>query len=243
METIQNIVEYYEELFPATTEQRDFFDDLIKNYPAPAKLLRVGCGTGQYEHQLAKTGVDVTGLETSREFLDSANRRRRTQLMSVRFFQMSALEMTRFLGKGFYNIISCLESRILFVHDYTLMRKFFHDCRTLLSDGGSLVLSLVNFDSIEPAPTIRLKERSSIRAKLFTDILTSDAGDVFMNMTVENSTGKLLPVLERERIYPLVSDEIRDFAREAGFKSMEFFADFKKSPFNEDSPLLVCVLR
>ncbi|MBQ3825516.1 MAG: class I SAM-dependent methyltransferase [Spirochaetaceae bacterium] len=242
MDTIQNIVEYYEELFPITEEQRSFFDDLIKIYPFPAKYLRLGCGTGQYEHQLAKTGIDVTGLETSRELLDSANRRRRTQLMSIRFFQMNVLEMTRFLGKGFYHIISCLESRILFVHDYTLMRKFFYDCRQLLSEGGSLVISLVNFNKLQPAPVIRLPPRSSIRAKMFTDIITADSGDVFMNLTVENSTGKLLPVLERERIYPLIKEEIEDFAREAGFTHFAFFSDFAKNPFTDDSQNLVCVI-
>lgn len=243
METIQNIVEYYEELFPVTEEQRKFFDELLKTYSAPAKLLRIGCGTGQYEHQLSKNGADVTGLETSRELLDSANRRRRTQLMSIRFFQMTALEMTRFLGKGFYNVISCLESRIIFVHDYTLMRKFFYDCKQLLAPNGSLVLSLINFNAIEPAPTIHLPARESIRAKLFTDIITADSEDVFLNMNVENSVGKLLPVLERERIYPLIKEEIEDFARESGFNHLEFYSDFAKNPLTDNSPNVVCVLR
>ena len=151
--------------------------------------------------------------------------------------------MTRFLGKGFYNVISCLESRIIFVHDYTLMRKFFYDCKQLLAPNGSLVLSLINFNAIEPAPTIHLPARESIRAKLFTDIITADSEDVFLNMNVENSVGKLLPVLERERIYPLIKEEIEDFAKESGFRHLEFYSDFAKNPLTDNSPNVVCVLR
>ena len=91
---------------------------------------------------LAKEGHDVTGIETSREMLEIANRRRRMPNTAIRFFQMSTIEMTRFLGKGFYNVISCLSDRIIFIHDKTLMRKFFYDCKLLLSEGGHLVLQL-----------------------------------------------------------------------------------------------------
>ena len=63
MENLQNIIEYYDELYPVSDSQREFFDSLIKEYPQPAKLLRVGCGTGLFEHQLAREGLDVTGIE------------------------------------------------------------------------------------------------------------------------------------------------------------------------------------
>ena len=243
METIQNLVEYYEELFPISEEQNAFFEELINSYPAPAKYMRIGCGTGQFEHHLARECLDVTGVEPSRALIDSANRRRRRQLMSVRYFQMEFVEMTRFLGSNFYNIIACLESRILFVHDYTLMRKFFYDCKQLLAQDGSLVLSLINFNAIKPEAVIHLPTRKSIRATLFTDILNEDDDNVYVNQAVENSTGKMLPVLEREKIYPLTKEEIEDFAKEAGFRSFEFYSGFDKSPYTEDSKHLVCIIR
>ena len=144
MEIIQNIIEYYDELYPVTEAQKKFYREQLRNYPDPAKLLRVGCGTGLFEHLLAREGKDVTGIESFQEMLRSANLRRRNQLMSIRFFQMSYLDMARFLGKGFYNLISILDDRIIFIHDKTLLRKFFFDCKQLLAQDGCLIISLYN---------------------------------------------------------------------------------------------------
>ncbi|MDE5581352.1 MAG: methyltransferase domain-containing protein, partial [Treponemataceae bacterium] len=108
MDAVKNLVEYYDELFPVSDAQRIFFESYISQFSAPAKFLSIGCGTGIFEHRLAKDAIDVTAIEAIRELLDSATRRYRNQLMSLRYFQMSTLEMTKFLGKKFYNIISCL---------------------------------------------------------------------------------------------------------------------------------------
>lgn len=106
---IQNLIEYYDELFPVTGELKSFYNNLISQYESPVKFLRVECGTGMLESQLAREGHDVTGIESCQEILRSANLRRRTQLMAIRFFQMSYLDMTKFLGTGFYDVISCLD--------------------------------------------------------------------------------------------------------------------------------------
>ena len=105
MEINQNIAEYYDELYPVTEEQKVFYQKKMILFKKPVKFLQIGCDSGTFEHNLAREGSDVTGIETSQELLESANRKRRTQLMAVRYFQMSSLEMTRFLGKKFYNII------------------------------------------------------------------------------------------------------------------------------------------
>src|SRR5574344_1821611 len=144
MESVQNLVEYYDELYPVTDVQKKFYEDLMEKYSKPVRFLNIGCATGVLENRLAKQTTDVTGLETVKEFLDSASRKRRNQLMAIRFFQMSTIEMSRFLGKKFYQVISCLNDRITFIHDRTLMRKFFFDCKQLVADDGCLVLGITN---------------------------------------------------------------------------------------------------
>lgn len=243
MELIQNMIEYYEELYPVTDEQKKFYSKEIEKYQTPAKVLRIGCGTGQFENYLAKKGLDVTGLETSRELLDSANRRRRTQLMAIRFFQMSTIEMSRFLGKGFYDIISCLNDRILFIHDETLMKKFFFDCKQLLAPGGELIIQMTNFNHISRAPVVQLSVRESIRAKLFTDIISEENGGIYLKQYVETGNGKLLPVIEKAAIYPLIKEEIEEFAKNAGFKEVSFYGDYNLSPLTDDCENLVCIAK
>ena len=243
MSLIENLIEYYDELFPVTEAQKEFYSSLIQAYTAPVKFLRVECGTGMFESYLAREGHDVTGIESYQEMLYSANLRRRNQLMSIRFFYMSYLDMTRFLGKGFYDVISCLDNRIVFLHDRTLIRKFFCDCRQLLAKDGGCVLSLLNYDVFSGSSRISLPVRESLRAKLFTELSIRDDGSASVTQSVETGTGRMLPVMEDSPVYLLRPAEIESFAREAGFASVTFYADFQKRPFTGSEEALVAVLR
>ena len=242
MEIIQNIIEYYDELYPVGDVQKQFFRDLLQQYPQPARLLRIGCGTGLLEHLLAREGYDVTGIETAPEVLRSANLRRRNQLMSIRFFQMSYLDMTRFLGKNFYNVIASLENRLIFIRDKTLMRKFFFDCHQLLCADGYLVLQLYNYSRFDASPLANLPVRESLRSRLFTEVWSRDDGSVELVQNVETGSGRLLPVIENERIYPITPPEIHQFATEAGFSAVEFFADYARAPFTGEEEAFVALL-
>ncbi len=242
MEINQNIVEYYDELYPVTKEQKKFYATAISSYQQPAKMLRIECGTGTFEHALAMEGIDVTGLESSPELLASANRKRRTQLMSIRFFQMTPLEMGRFLGKGFYNIISILDGRILLTHDETLMKKIFFDCKQLLAEKGQLILSLPNMDKFSSVPMANLPDRKSIRTSLYTQIWTDDNGKKTVQLNLETGSGKVVPVMKDIAIYPLTAKDIESFAKEAGFTQCHFYGGFDKQPFTAESNYLVAQL-
>lgn len=237
MKSIKNLVEYYDELFPVTESKKSFYSDFSKDRSTPLHYLSVQCGTGLLENILAKIGHDVTGIENTEELLRSANLRRRSQLMFIRFFQMDIPEMSKFLGKSFYNVISILNSRLMFFRNRQSIRDFFSDCKKLLASDGVLVIELINFERFDSHGMFNLKLRESVRSKLFTEFICDDNDRVTVSVNVENSSGKILPVLSNEEIYPLTPEEIERFAEESGFKSAEFYADFEKNPFtgNEES--------
>ena len=91
MKSIKNLVEYYDELFPVSSLKKSFYSEFAKTYKTPVHFLSVDCGTGFLESSLAREGHDVTGIENVEELLQSANLRRRSQLMSIRFFQMEKI--------------------------------------------------------------------------------------------------------------------------------------------------------
>ncbi|MBR4449100.1 MAG: methyltransferase domain-containing protein, partial [Treponema sp.] len=241
MEINQNIAEYYDELYPVTEEQKRFYEERVKKYSAPVKFLRIGCGTGTFEHNLAREGFDVTGLETSTELLESANRKRRTQLMAVRYFQMSSLEMSRFLGRNFYDIISILDNRILFIRDEVFLAKFFYDCHELLRQNGCMILTAPNFDIYPDKTKIILPERKSIRAMLTTTIsLKND--QMLMDQKLETGNGRRLTITEDAPVNLITKEQIQKGAKEAGFTSVEFFADFELNPLTESSENILAVI-
>ena len=240
MTYIQNLVEYYDELHPIDESIKTFYGKFKQVYDSPPKLLNIACGTGSLEFELAKNGFDVTGLEVASALLDSANLKRRSQILSIRFFKMSVLDMNKFLGKKFYNVISCLNNRLTFVYDRNLMKKVFSDCMELLIPGGTLVLQLYNYKKLGNAHKNPISAKSSMRVNFYTEIYKEADGSYFLNKSIKNSSGKILPVLQKERIYPICADEIEEFAKAAGFKKCEFYSDFAETPFTEDSPELLC---
>ena len=226
MNNMMNLIEYYDELYPSDETQRKFFIDLLSNYQAPSKFLRVGCGTGNLESFLAKNGIDVTGLDTNKEILESANLRRRFPNMAIRFFQMSTTEMTNFLGKNFYNTIACLNDKIIYLYTESLMKKFFTDCKLLLSNEGTLVLQLYNYNIINNEKVVKLPVRESIRSKIMEQIVKTDNDEFVINQFLENSSEKIIPLLQRQKIFPIVPEQIEEFAKEAGFTKIEFFEEY-----------------
>ena len=230
MVSIQNLVEYYDELYPVSEAQKKFYDKISLDFQQPVRYLRTSCGAGLFEHLLARDSADVTGIEYFPELLRSANLRRRNQLMAIRFFQMSELDMARFLGKGFYNILSNLSNRIIYIHDKTLLRKFFFDSKQLLSENGKLILEFYNYDKFNQ-PGMYLPQRESLRAKMTTKLEASNDGLWTVNQTIETGSGRILPVMENEVVFLPKPDEIKLFAKEAGFNNIEYFSDFEMSPF------------
>lgn len=242
MEMEESFVEYYDELYPIEKGQKEMFMSLIREFPSPTRILRVGCGTGLFEHQLAREGLDATGLDDIPALLHSANLRRRTQLMTIRFFEMSYLDMARFLGKGFYNIISCIDDRILFIHDKTLLRKFFFDSKQLLSSKGILVLESVNIKAFGNDEELTLPDRKSIRASLYSYV-DRENGNTYYSQDLETGNGKIITIREHEKIHELTAEEIQEFASEAGFSSVELMSDYTGNPFTPESKKIVAVLR
>lgn len=243
MKFIQNLVEYYDELFKVSEAQKKLYTELCENFSSPVRFLRVFCGSGLFESSLSKQGHDVTGIENCEELLHTANLRRRNQLMSIRFFQMEAEDMTKFLGKNFYNVVSILNSRLLFLGGREKIQQFFFDCKKLMSPDGFLVIQCINFENKKDETFFQLKCRESMRAKLFSEIMTAQDNSKLFSMNLETGNGKLLPIVKDIPIYPLLPSEIENFAEDAGFKSAEFFADFDKSEFTGNEEQFVVILK
>lgn len=242
MNALQNLVEYYEELFPIEENQKHFFTELFSAYTGPIHFLGVSCGTGNLEHYLAKQGIDVTGIDIEKEFIEYANRKRRTQLMSLRYFQMSGLEMSKYLQKGFFNVISSLNNKLIFIYDKLLIQKFLAACKSLLVQNGTLVLQIPNFDFYNGYSEFSFPERESIRSRMYIDIHVNERDEAFLTEVIETGNERILPVFKDKRIYPLMPAELRQIAREAGFTKLDLYADYNFSPVTEETEELICVL-
>lgn len=237
------ILEYYDELFPLDEgavgfieRLRDEFRELSPVKPPPLyRLLTVGCATGGLENRLAGNAMDITGIDRNPDMVATAKRRMHHGASTTRFFEMSTLEMNRFLKKGSFHLVACLDNTLTFIADDILIRKFFHDVRELLSPGGRLLVQTLNFDGIPESKPLRLPERSSIRVRLDQGYIPSGNGKMILDAMLELGSGKRIQLQRETPILPLPSQRVAAFAMEAGFTGADIFGDFFGSPLTGES--------
>lgn len=239
MNNLSYLIEYYDELYDVSPEQKVFYKELSDKFRMPTRFLGIDCATGYFEHFLAREGHDVTGLETSHEMLTRANLRRRMPNTALRYFQMSTLDMARYLGKGFYNIVSILNSKLMYITDKTLFRKFFYDCKQFLSKDGVLIVEIYNFSKLTDKSSFQLPERQSIRSKLFSEVINNGDGSWSLKQSIEISSGKILSLDDDVKIMPYLPSEIEKAAKEAGFSTVNIYSDFKKNPYSDEKNMVI----
>jgi 2-polyprenyl-3-methyl-5-hydroxy-6-metoxy-1,4-benzoquinol methylase len=244
-------IEYYDELYPLDPSVSAFIAKLAREttpiQPGGAvplcRYLGIGCATGNLENGLAQAGFDITGIDLNPDMIETAKRRMKRGGSTIRFFEMGTIDMRRFLKAGSFNVITCLDNMLPYIGDETLTRKFFHDAKTLLAAGGTLVMQVINIDSFGKGKTIKLQERSSVRVTLTETWTPSDDGKYSLDASLELGNGKRLILKKGTGIFACPADQLEGYAREAGFTSCERHADFSGTAWSPESVNSVLLFR
>lgn len=237
------ILEYYDELFPVPEAIVSFFralqEEQRKSFGsdhAPfARYLGIGCATGTLENKLSGPGFDITGIDRNPDMIETAIRRMKRGFSTTRFFEMSTLDMVRFLKKKSFQIIACLDNTLPFIADETLLRKFFHDARELLAPGGNLVINTINFDAITQIKPSRLPDRSSVRVTLKQGFIPDSDGTLILDAALELGNGRRIALQRGTKIFPLTTGDIETLAREAGFTTCSLAGSYANKTWSPES--------
>ena len=106
-----------------------------------------------------------------------------------------------------------------------------------------VVLQLYNYDLYIQKSTSILPELSSIRVTLKSKLECVNEEEYYLTQNVETGNGRIYPVCTKASVYPIRRDEIESFAREAGFTSIEYYSDYKKTPANDQSSNPVVIVK
>lgn len=245
MTYIKRWLEYYEDLFPISPNQDKFIENLCEDFTAPAKLLSVECGPALLSQKLHNTHPDLTVTDSHMEFISIINTRQEGHENAIHAFNLQPADIARYLGKDFFNVAVCCNSRLIFMKEKTSIKKFLFDVKMLLSDHGYLVLDLINFSKYDFSQTkIELAQKSSGRATLYSSIIKdSDDAQYKLYQYVVNKAGKLIEETKNEVITPISYETLKQFAEELKFSSAEFYGDYFRTPFKKDDDKIICVLR
>ena len=144
--------EYFDELYlkyflstqneELTKLQVKFLENLLK---PEGKILDSGCGIGRHSILLAKDGFKITGIDTSRIFLDEANRLLKES--KVENCEFKLLDMRKLDFKGEFDGVISLWFSFGYFYDETnfSILKGFYDA---LNKDGILIIDVENRDYI-----------------------------------------------------------------------------------------------
>jgi len=233
METLyDNLLEYYDEIFPVDQERIAFMEELSRRIrPADAdkgvrtKVLDVGCATGTFALALMKRGMDVTGIDLNSAMVQSACRRNPEPRTNARFFLMDMMEIGTAFPQGRFDIVLCLGNTLVHLEDPDRILAFLKQVREVLRPGGAFVFQTVNYGRILSEEIMRLPTIETTRARFEREYRRRDDGRLSFEATIFASNGQ--PVFkDRVALYPATATELSDLVREAGLKRLDLFEDF-----------------
>lgn len=244
---IKEWLKYFDKIFKVEENQINFLSDLSKDVAAPAKYLDVESGSALISRQLADKGFDVTVTDSYNEFISSLNNLRSgdNSTSSLHTFNIHSTDIIRYLGKNYFNVITCFNYRLIFIKDKIQIKKLVFDAGMLLKEGGYLVLDLINFSKFDfSAETIELPVKTGDGVKLYSSIrMDKENAKYLLTQKIVTDSGEEIIEVQDEEVTPISKETFQAIAKDTNFKSIEFYSDYNGTPLKPESDKIICVLK
>jgi SAM-dependent methyltransferase len=238
----ERFADVYDDLYhrvsdvPATTR---FLDGLVRDATggSPGRVLELAAGTGRLAIPLAELGHDVTALDISPDMLDQLRRKDGTGRITT-----VVGDMARDLPAGPFDVVFIAFNSLFMLTDPDDQAACFASVAGVLGERGAFVLEpFVPYDPPRPGAAFEL--RSMTADRVVVSISSTDpASQVVMGQIVDLVHGR--PVTLRPYVLRYSTPaELDTFAARAGLRLTERYANFERSPFDDDSSFHVSVYR
>lgn len=233
----------------------DFYRNLLASTELSASgVLEIACGTGRVTIPLARTGVDITGIDLSTEQLDKA-RQKSAGMSNIHWVNgdMRTFELGRKFGIA-----------IIPGHSFQFLNtpgdqvQCLENIRRHLVSGGLLVVHLDHQDFPWLGSLVADKERGFIKGPLLTHPLTGQTFRKSHRWTYEPSTqiatvqlnweqvgpeGEMVDVWEMDlmQLHCVFRFEMEHLLYRAGFSVEALYGDFFKNPLADQSENMIWV--
>jgi glycine/sarcosine N-methyltransferase len=220
----------FELLFPVDLETVRF---ALDRFPG-GEILDLACGSGGYALELAKRGRIVLGVDLSEEMIQTARAKAKEAGLDVHF---EVKDMASALGKNRFGGVLFIGNSLVHAQGYEQIQLVLDRVYDSLTDGGILILQILNYDRIlkHQAFVLPLIEHEGIRFERryvpdgehlrFQTVLTDP------NIRIDNEV----------RLFPIRSPELRLALAIAGFEDVKLHDDFTASPFQRNSTFALVV--
>jgi SAM-dependent methyltransferase len=249
MDSYAPIARFYDLENAEFTEDLPFWADLAREQDGP--ILELGCGSGRVLLHLAREGFAVTGVDSSPAMLALARRRLALQMAIAERIDLHQDDFTRLhLGKT-YSLILLPFNTFAHMTDPADVRAAFKTFRAHLSSSGRVVLALPN-----PIPLYSEPPEGLVLERIFRDESRNVTIQQFSSLRVDRAAqlGRILWIYDEIDSSGAVTrtsvpmtlryffpNELSSLLEQAGLRLLHLWGDYDRSPFTEDSPVLIAV--
>lgn len=227
-EFYSSIVKYYEEIFVPSKAQIEFLYESAKG----DRVLDIACGTGKVAENLNNKGKQVLGIDLEPEMVNIAKNKNNIDAKVLNMLDLSKLS-------GSFDLVYCIGNSIPHLSGLEEVEDFVSQVKNKINN-GYLVLQWINF-----APFLKQNdEYLGSLPDIKTDRLVFERRYFREGSNIRFNTllfvdGKRLE--NNEMLFPLLLDDMIKILENNGFKDIEVFGGFNKTPFNIETSIPVVV--
>lgn len=232
------IAKYYQHIFPANPEQIRFLSSVLPYNGA--KVLDVGCATGDLSFALVRFGFPTWAFDFDAEMIDIAKNAKQEDTLFPVFEQLDMRLLGQHYPESFFNTVICFGNTLAHLLTEDDILKFFQAVYKVLSKEGKFTIQILNYNyifgnQIKLLPLIDNQHITFERTYEFNE--GAELIDFNTKLTVK-STGQ--EILNSVKLYAVRQNKLQELLEESGFAAIEFFGGFKAEPFSENSlPMIV----
>jgi SAM-dependent methyltransferase len=253
-EDLEFVSDFYDTMYNHLARRDiEFFVDYSKN--AGGKTLELGCGTGRVLIPTAVAGCEITGLDFSLYMLQKCREKLISQPEKVQSrIKLIQGDMTKFKTgekyalatipfRPFQNLITVAEQKACLdcIHRHLaakgkLVFDVFHTFLPRLIDTKY-------FMEMEVGPTLKLPDGRVVQRTNRTAAFhhAEQYNDIELIFYVDYPDGRKERLVHAFPMRYYYRYEIEHLLGLCGFKILEFYGDFDKSSFSEESPEMIFV--
>ena len=221
------IAEKYDYIFPLSLTHQTFFASEL----CGKTVLDVGAATGNLTAYLLSQGYEITGIDLSERLITEA---------AKKGIVVQPLNMLDIDQLAIFDNIVCIGNTLPHLDSKTSVQLFLQKAYGQLSQGGKLILQLVNFqkyfaqqqgnylgnlplianDKVKFERFYYLNKEGKIRFKTILDD------------TIENE----------ELLQPIFAEELSQWLTQIGFQAINLYGNFKKDPFDPNASMALIIV-
>ena len=220
------IAEKYDFIFPLSPAHKTFFASELHG----KTILDVGAATGNLTAYLSSQGYEVTAIDLSERLIAKAAEKG----VTVQQLNMLAIDEL----PTFDNIV-CIGNTLPHLDSKTSVQLFLQKAYRKLTQGGKLVLQLVNFQKYfaqqqgDYLGNLPLIENNKVKFERYYYL--NEEGKIRFKTILDDT------IKNEELLQPIFADQLTEWLTQIGFQAINLYGNFKKDPFDKEKSMALIV--